>query len=345
MGAATCHGVASMSWQGHLLNGFLRMSKRYFANRDAATAVATMRLYMNRLAGLQILPSSVQTRADTIGGVACEWVWAAEAADCAGVIEYFHGGGFVAGGPASHRDLAWRLSRASGRRVLLVDYRLAPEFPYPAQLNDAVAVYRGLLARGVAAGSIALAGDSAGGNLVLATALALRAAALPLPGALLAFSPWADLSHSGASIGTNAAADTMIPPALLARMAELYRGGAAVTDPLVSPLFGDFRGLPPLLVHAAAQEVLCDDALRVVAAAQAAGVEAECRLWPRVPHAFPVFAQLLPEARTALRQSGAFLQHYLDAATAADDAACGATINSARATAAFDTTPGEITAP
>lgn len=306
-----------MSWQGHLINGLLRFGKWQFQHHDVDSVRGMMRLYMNRLAELQLQPSWVHTRAETVAGVPCEWVWVPEATDSEGAIEYLHGGGFMAGSPASHRDLAWRLSRASGRRVLVVDYRLTPDFGYPAQLDDALGVYRVLLER-CGAGGVALGGDSAGANLALACTLAARAAQLPPPAAVACFSPWADLTHSGDSITANAGRDTMIPAGLLPQIAALYYGNADPAAPLVSPVFADYRDFPPLLLYAAAEEVLVDDTLRIAAAVRSAGGVLEQRIWPNVPHAFPVFAQLLPEGRTALQRTGEFLQRFLGAAGESD---------------------------
>jgi epsilon-lactone hydrolase len=225
---------------------------------------------------------------------------------------YLHGGGFVAGSPASHRDLAWRLSRESGLQVLMVDYRLAPEYPYPAQLDDAMAVYEALLAGGLSPAQLAVAGDSAGGNLALATVLRVRARQLPLPAAVIALSPWGDLTHSGESMISNAKSDHMIPAQLIDQMAAMYAGDCDLLQPELSPVFADYAGFPPLMLHAASEEVLRDDALRIHDRADHAGVDVVCHIWQRVPHAFPVFAQYLPEGRSAIREMATFLQRYLD---------------------------------
>lgn len=306
-----------MSWQRPLLNGFLRLGKWQLQHLQAAEVRAVMRFYMNRLSHLQPSPSWALRQTEGVGGVPCEWISVPELEPSAGAIIYCHGGGFMAGGPASHRDLAWRLSRASGLRVLLVDYRLAPEAPFPAQLDDVMAVYRALLAAGTGPTQLALAGDSAGANLVLATALALRAAGDPLPAALVCWSAWADLTHSGDSFQRNAGRDTMLPQRLLDQVAGFYAGERDLRDPLISPVFADFTGLPPLLLHAAEEELLLDDSLRIARDAQAAGVRVECRIWPGVPHAFPVFAQFLPEGRDAINQAGTFLRRRLEPEQAA----------------------------
>jgi acetyl esterase/lipase len=313
-----------MSWQGFLLNHALRFGKWQLEHRSIPDITAAMRLYMNRIVELQVQPSDVACEAVILGGVPCEWVCVTETREAPGVVLYCHGGGYVAGSPASHRDLAWRLSRASGMRVLMVSYRLAPEYPYPAQREDAGAVYRALLDGGQPAGRIAFAGDSAGGGLVLGLALELRDLGLPLPAALVAFSPWADLTHSGATIRGNAFRDQMLPVHLLDQVAALVAGGTSLEDPLLSPVFADLHGLPPLQLHASADEVLLDDSRRLAARAQAAGVSVQLRIWERVPHAFPVLAQLLPEGRGALREAGAFLKRVMSPWPGPEEALPGA---------------------
>lgn len=302
-----------MSWQSQLVNGFLRFGKQQFEHADVRTLRAMMRIYMNRLAQLRPRPGWVTTRREHVGGVPCEWVWVPESEHSTGVIEYLHGGGFMAGSPASHRDLAWRLSRASGQRVLMVDYRLTPDFVWPDQLDDTLTVYRTLLERGIPPRQLALGGDSAGGNLALAAIAALIREGLPAPAAAVCYSPWTDLTHSGASVVANERRDTMIPVSLMRQVAALYCGSADPIDPLISPVFADFNGFPPLQLHVAEEEVLLDDTLRIAARAEAAGVPVEYRIWKDVPHAFAVFAQVLPEGRAALRQSGMFLNRWMSA--------------------------------
>lgn len=300
-----------MSWQSRVMQTVLSLGKWQVQNRDINSVKSMMRLYMNRLAELEIQPSWVKRSAEIINGVPCEWITVDETPDDAGVVLYLHGGGFVAGSPASHRDLAWRLSRASGMRVLLVAYRLAPEFPYPAQVDDATAVYRALLDRDIAPAQIAVAGDSAGGNLALVTVLVARRLDWPLPAAVIALSAWGDLTHSGDSIAINAKRDHMIPVALIDQVAAMYAGDQDLLQPELSPVFADFTGFPPMMLHAADEEVLRDDTTRIAASAEAAGVNVVFRIWGRVPHAFPAFAQFLPEGRMAIQQMGEFLKRQL----------------------------------
>lgn len=314
----SCRGD-ELSWQSHIVNSVLRMSKLRFQEQDVRFALGAMRLTMNRLAEMR--PRGLRSRAEIIGGVPCEWVWTRASENSEQVTIYLHGGGFVAGSPASHFVLGKRLSRASMSRVLLVDYRLAPDYAYPAQLDDVLAVYRAVLDSGVVPNNLALAGDSAGGNLALALLLRARELKLPLPVAFVSYSPWTDLTHSGASIVENAERDSTIPVKMLALIATLYCGDNDPRDPLISPLFAEYAGLPPMQLHVAQDEVLRDDTLRLVQQARAAGVGVEYRVWEKMPHAFPVYAEVIPEGRAAIRQSGAFLRaHFLAAQTRAESA-------------------------
>ncbi len=288
-------------------------SLRQLSAQDAAVrfAVGMMRLGMSRLA--EIRPRGMRLRSEIIGGVRCEWAWVRAVEQSAFITLYLHGGGYVSGSPESHFMLGKLLSRASDSRVLLVDYRLAPEHQYPAQLDDAFAVYRALLDRGIDAKNIALAGDSAGGNLGLALMLRLRAMNLPLPTAFVSYSPWTDLTHGGDSIAQNAECDTAIPVAMLAPLAAMYAGENDMRDPLISPLFAACEGLPPMQLHVAQGEVLRDDTLRLAEKIRAVGGEVDCRVWKNVIHAFPVFAQTIPAGRVAIKQSGAFLRNHFAA--------------------------------
>jgi len=225
------------------------------------------------------------------------------------VILYLHGGGYILGSPATHRELTFRLAQAAGTRALLVDYRLAPENQHPACVEDAVAAYRWLLSQDVAPRSIAIAGDSAGGGLTLSTLIALRDAGVPLPGCAVLFSPWADFTGSGESAKTNAGKDPLIPPEMLATLTPVILGGK---DPRESsPLFAKHQGLPPMLVQVGASEVLLDDARRLCESVKAQGGEAVFDLWESMVHGFHAFPTFVPEAVKAVEQAGAFIQTKL----------------------------------
>ena len=224
------------------------------------------------------------------------------------VLLYLHGGGYIACSPETHRSLVSSLVRRVRGRAFVPRYRLAPEHPFPAALDDALAAYRYLLdVERIAPGQIVIAGDSAGGGLALALALAIRDAQWPNPAALVAFCPWTDLAATGASLEENSERCAMFAGETIRRAARFYVGDADATLPLISPLYGDFRGLPPMLVHASEDEVLRDDAVRVAEAARQAGVDVELQLWPHVPHVWQAFAAVLPEARASLAAATRFV--------------------------------------
>ena len=227
------------------------------------------------------------------------------------VVLYFHGGGYAIGSPRSHRHLAAAIARAAGTRALLLDYRLAPENPFPAALDDAVAAYQWLLARGIAPGRIVLGGDSAGGGLTVATLLALRDRGVPRPAGGVCISPWVDLTCSGASYLTKAAADPIVTRDGVEAMAQAYAGDGDRKAALVSPLYADLRGLPPLLVHVGSDEVLLDDAIGLGARARAAGVDVTVEEWPQMVHVWHWFLPILDEAEKAIAGIGAFARERI----------------------------------
>ena len=244
------------------------------------------------------------------GGVSAEWV-AAPGVSQERVLLYFHGGAYQIGSPATLRHLVALLSGAARARALSVDYRLAPEHPFPAAIEDAVAAYRWLLAEGIDPALIAVAGDSAGGGLALGALVALRDAKEPMPAAAVLLSPWTDLALTGESLRTRAAVDAMIRLEGMTEAAELYLAGADPRHPCASPLYADLRGLPPLLIHVGDAEVILSDSTRIAARASEAGVAVSLEIWDEMPHVFPAFAGLLPEADQAIERIGAWLdQRY-----------------------------------
>ena len=230
------------------------------------------------------------------------------AGDSGRVVLYLHGGGYVIGSPRSHRHLAAAIAGAASASALLLDYRLAPEHPYPAAVEDATAAYRWLLDRAVAPGRIVIAGDSAGGGLTVATLLALREAGVPLPAAGVCISPWVDLTCGGDSYRTKAAADPIVTRAAVAQMAQAYLGATPPRTPLASPLFADLRGLPPLLIHVGSEEVLLDDARLLAERARAAGVEVGLEVYERMIHVWHWFLPMLDEAQSAVEAIGRFVR-------------------------------------
>ncbi len=260
------------------------------------------------------LPPDWRIRPGDDTALAGEWIEPAAPGHGArhGCILYFHGGGYVAMSPRTHRSLTSRLAAWSGVSLFALDYRLAPEHPFPAALGDAVAAYRALTtAAGLDPRRVVLGGDSAGGGLALATLLALRDAGAPLPAAAVLLSPWTDLAARGSSMLTNAEADSLLNGTCAPQLAKHYLQDTPATDPLASPVYADLAGLPPLFLQVGGNEILLDDSRRIFANASRAGVEATLQIWRNVPHGWQIFAPLLPEARAALRQASAFIAEKL----------------------------------
>lgn len=241
-----------------------------------------------------------------------DWVIGRDSSDTSPVFLYLHGGGYIACSPETHRPLVGVLTSRLNARAFVPAYRLAPEFPYPAALDDAIASYRYLLdEHGVDPSRLIIAGDSAGGGLALATAMRIRDLGLPQPSSILLFSPWTDMAVTGHSIDENTDRCSMFAGVTIRRAAPLYLGDTAADDPGASPLYGDYAGLAPLLVHASTDEVLRDDAVRVAERAVAAGVTVQFRLWPGVPHCWQFFSAVMPEAAESLRMTDEFVRTHL----------------------------------
>jgi epsilon-lactone hydrolase len=314
-----CHGLHSANRPGGEA-----MSKEQKLALDAVLSqgeldmqadVPTLRATFNELMARIPVPDDVQQSPTTIGGVGGIEVTVRGAdADPDGVILYFHGGVYVIGTAAATVPLVGDLARRTGTRAITLDYRLAPEHPYPAAVADAQDAYQGLLAQGVDAGQIALAGESAGGGLAVATLLALRDADVPLPSCAFLMSPYADLTLSGDSIADREAVDrTLTPEGLRLRIPD-YVAGADASDPLISPVFADLTGLPPLLIQVGSNEILLSDALRLAERAAMADVTVTLDVTDSVPHVFQAFAAMLDEADAALDRASTFLRTNLAAA-------------------------------
>jgi acetyl esterase/lipase len=243
------------------------------------------------------------------GGCEAEWVRPRRTDEP--VLVYTHGGAYAYGSSRSHRHLAGTIGAAAETAVLSLDYRRAPEHPFPAAVEDAFAAYRWLLDQGVAPARIALAGDSAGGGLVVASMLRARDAGVPLPAAGACLSPWFDLTGEAGTLRTHADRDPLLDPDDLGRMAGLYLAGADPRHPLASPAFADPRGLPPLLVHVGSEEILLDDARTFARSAAAAGVAVTLEEWPDMVHVWHWYFPVLDEARQAIDRIAAFLAEAL----------------------------------
>ncbi|MEI8151871.1 MAG: alpha/beta hydrolase [Hyphomicrobiales bacterium] len=242
-------------------------------------------------------------------GVPVEWV-ATKASKSLPVILFFHGGGYCIGSAQTHRDLVSRLCTASGARALSVDYRLAPENPFPAAVDDGVAAYRWLRSQGIPARSIVIAGDSAGGGLALATLLALKEAGDELPAGGVCMSPVTDHAKEGESMRTKVDLDPMVHPTSSTAYSQMYLAGGDARAPLASPLYADLKGLPPLLILVGTWEVLLDDSTRFAEKAKASGVPVELEVWNEMIHIWPYFAAILPEGRQAIERMGTFIKQH-----------------------------------
>jgi len=263
------------------------------------------------------VPASVRISSAALGGVPGEWLEGPKSGSI--VLLYLHGGGYFGCSAETHRAITSTFALQEFR-VYAPDYRLAPENKFPAAIDDAVAVYRALLRAGRAAQSIVVSGESAGGGLVRSLMLALRASAIPLPASAAIFSPWTDLAATGDSVRTNARRCAMFSGTDIAPSARYYLGDTDPRNPLASPLYADLSGLPPLLVHVGADEVLRDDSTRLAERAHAAGVSVELKIWPVVPHAWQIAPHLIPEGRRSLREAAAFLHsHARPAKSSAED--------------------------
>jgi epsilon-lactone hydrolase len=288
------------------LRWFVRRRSHHQGIEQARKSFRAMELFIPRP------PRDTRTTPVDAGGVKGEWVITPAARGDRQLL-FLHGGGYRLGSPATYRHFTWRLATAARARLLAIDYRLAPEHPFPAALEDALAAYRWMHADGAAT---FIAGDSAGGGLALALLLKLRDQRLLLPAAAVALSPWTDLALSGTSIRRNAAVDPMLNADDLPRYAADYLAGANACNPYASPLYGDPTGLPPTLIHVGGDEILLDDALRMADRMRAAHCHIEVQVWPRLPHVWHLLAPVLPEANSAIAAIGDFYERTLRMADA-----------------------------
>jgi acetyl esterase/lipase len=277
---------------------------------DSGGDVQTLRTAFGELMAQVPVAPDVQQHPVEIGGVAGVEV-TIQGNDAENVILYFHGGVYVIGSAAFSVPLVGDLVRRTGNRAITLEYRLAPEHPHPAAVEDARAAYEGLLAQGIAPAQIALAGESAGGGLAVATLLALREAGVPLPSCAYLMSPYVDLTLSGETLAAQREVDPILTPDGLRARVPDYVGAADASDPYISPIFGDLRELPPLLIQVGSHEVLLSDALRLAGRAAISDVRVTLDVTPGVPHVFQAYASLLDEAGAALDRAADFLQAQL----------------------------------
>lgn len=292
---------------------FVRLGLRWLL-KSPAGAVPTLAHFRGRVATFERWvprpPTGTQTLGRELGGVPAVQIAVPHSLPDRHIL-FLHGGGYVTGSPELYRHVTWRFAAAARARLSAIDYRLAPEHPFPAALDDALAAWRALLAEGADPQRTAFLGDSAGGGLALALCLRLRDEKLPLPAAIVALSPWTDLALSGESMRGNAGADPMESAAIASDFAARYLNGADPCQPYISPLYGDPHGLPPTLIQVGSDEVLRDDSMRMAARMREAGVPVDLEIWPRMPHVWHVFAAVMPEARRAIARIGIFVEDHV----------------------------------
>ena len=291
-----------------------RMKEMFDLRRSPATKrpVAEERRDWESQAALVALPRGAHFSPVNADGVACEWMDMPRGAHDR-VLLFLHGGGYNAGSPRTHRKLAANLARFANVRVLMPEYRLAPEHPFPAAVKDALIAYKWLIGSGGRQpGEIVLGGDSAGGGLALSMMLALREVDAPLPRAAVLLSPWTDLTASSPSYAKMRKRDPSITQEDLREAGLMYAGKRDPTDPMMSPLFADLRGLPPLLIHVGGDEIMLDDSRLLAERAEAGGVEVVYKAWPGLWHTFQHESPEVPEATQALVEIADFIRRRLD---------------------------------
>jgi acetyl esterase/lipase len=284
---------------------------KYFSSRDPrSTDVVKLRKRLDSWAQILRTPRGIHVTREEFQGMQAEWLTPRQFTE-GKLLLYLHGGGYVFGSCATHRQMVSYIARAGRVRALLPEYRLAPEHPFPAAIEDIVRVYRALLDAGHSPRDIVIAGDSAGGGLTLATLLTLRDAGDALPAAACLLSPWLDLTGSGESMRTNAQRDPWFKPEFMPLLVRHYCADDERTHPLVSPVFADLGGLPPLFVQVCDDEILLSDSIRVVEKARAAGGEACLETYSGLWHVFQAFARQVPESRAAVARIGSYIERKL----------------------------------
>jgi acetyl esterase/lipase len=291
----------------------LKAAFQQFRNETLSKADASieeMRANAQAFSQLTAEPDDVRYEAVDAGGVPAQWIIPAGATEDR-VLQYVHGGAYELLSAETHRKMVGHIAKAIGCRALNVDYRLAPEHPHPAAVEDSLTAYRWLLAQGIEPGHIAISGDSAGGGLCLATALKIRAQDLAMPAAIVPISPWTDMAGTGETMGTRADVDMIVTPDAIAQLSQVFLAGGDPRDPYASPLYADLQGLPAIYIQVGDEEVLLDDAVRVADKARRAGIDVTIDIFPEMQHVFQIAAGNLPEADDAIRKIGAWLKPRL----------------------------------
>lgn len=305
--------MAPVSWQAKSINLIFRNIVKPIVARVKLTPrlMKFSQLVFDTATLVLPVPKEAEIFEVHAGEVPCEWVICGDKLHQNRVFIYLHGGGYFFGSPRSHRTLTWRISQAGHMKVLAVDYRQPPDWEYPAPIFDVVRVYRWLLEKGYEPHNLFIGGDSAGGNLTLVSLLKFRELGLPMPAGAVCISPWADLTASGESLHHNEKNEPMIPVNMLRFLSRIYAGEHAAENPLLSPVFGDFSGFPPLLVQVGSTEILLSDAQRVAEAARRANVPVQLSIYPEMMHVFQAAAYYIPEGKEAVREIGRFIHKHV----------------------------------
>lgn len=294
-----------------------RITSRFVKGIDTSAVdlahVVDMRERLNKISRLLKRAFGVSVEVTTVNGLHAEWLRPKQAAD-GKVLLYLHGGAYLVGSCRTHRQMVSHIARAAGVNALVPEYRLAPEHPFPAAIDDAVGVYRWLLANGFGPGDIFIAGDSAGGGLTVATLLSLRHAGLPMPTAAVLLSPFLDITASGESATTRADQDPWFDAKDMSVVADNYcSDGTDLQNPLVSPVFANVSGLPPTFIQVGDDEILLSDSTRFADKMKEAGLDVEIEIWPEMWHVFQLFIGKMPESRRAIKRMGAYLKARMQA--------------------------------
>ena len=289
----------------HIFRALMKLSK---ATYDCDAPLEKQRLLVEKNAGFIKAPENLAVERTTVGGVPGEWL-RMPGVDETRVLLHFHGGGYCMGSCTTNRAMVARLAAACGVKAFLPDYRLAPEHAFPAPVEDALAVYRGLLEERIPSKNILISGDSAGGGLALATLVSLRDGKEPLPSAAILFSPWTDLALTGSSLTSRSKADPWLFPRIAEIQARRYCGDNDPRNPLISPLYADLQGLPPLLVQVGEDEILLSDSTRLAESAREAGVDVCLDVWPGMWHVWQCLAPKMPEATRAIEAAGRYARN------------------------------------
>ncbi len=291
-----------MSLQAKLLKRFLK-----FVFNRLPPDIEGQREFVEKYATQPKRSMGVVTESINAGGVPAEWI-TLPGVDEDKVLFHLHGGAYVFGSVNSQRNLIAHLAKAGGVRAFAPDFRLAPEHPFPAPLEDVLAAYRWLLSTGIDPENIIMSGDSSGGGLALGALVSLRDAGDPLPVGVVLLSPWTDLAGTGDSMKTKADVDVVCKPDVMIVNAKNYAGGYDLKHPLISPMYADLTGLPPMLIHVGEDEVMLDDSTRLAERAKETGVDVTLEVWKGMMHIFPMYVGVIPESKKSISEIGAFIQ-------------------------------------